>query len=92
MATSVSKSEDLPNQRPADTDSKKKCKHPYTTERGHFLFLNRKIVNPAKKKRKNKLFAVSGVLVEFRTQGNGRFASPNWNFQFQFFSPETKCS
>ena len=37
----------------------------------------------AQKKRK-KLFVFSGVLVEFRTQGNGRFGSPNWNFPFQF--------
>ena len=62
-----------------------------TGEKGHFLFLNRNIVNPAKK-RQNNLFAVSGVLVEFRTQGNGRFASANWNFQFQIFAPEIKCS
>ena len=57
---------------------------------GYFLFLNRKIANPAQKRKKNKLFAVSGVLVQFRTQGNGRFASANWNFQFQFFHIRNK--
>ena len=61
-----------------------------TGENGHFLFLNRKIVNPTRKNTKHKLFAVSGVLVEFRTQGNGRFASANWNFQFQFFHIRNK--
>ena len=54
-----------------------------TGEKGHFLFLNRNIVNPAKK-RQNNLFAVSGVLVEFRTQGNGSCTSANRNFLFQF--------
>ena len=49
-----------------------------------FPFSEQKNCKPSSKNKKNKLFVFSGVLLGFRTQGNGRFGSPNWNFPFQF--------